>query len=39
MGERSTTASSILERSGFEDVRNLDGGIGAWRAAGQRVAV
>lgn len=39
MGERSTTASSILERSGFEDVRNLEGGIGAWRAAGERMAL
>jgi rhodanese-related sulfurtransferase len=39
MGERSTTASSILERNGFSDVRNLGGGIEAWRATGQRVAV
>jgi len=38
-GERSTTASSILERNGFADVRNLEGGIEAWRATGQRVAV
>jgi rhodanese-related sulfurtransferase len=38
MGERSTTAASLLERAGF-DVRNLEGGIEAWRAAGQRVSV
>jgi len=38
-GERSTTASSILERNGFADVRNLEGGMDAWRATGQRVAV
>ncbi len=33
-GERSTTAASILERLGFPDVRNLSGGITAWREAG-----
>lgn len=38
-GERSTSAASILERNGFAAVRNLEGGIEAWRAAGQRVAV
>ena len=39
MGERSTTAASILERNGFTEVRNLEGGIDAWRAMGQRVVV
>jgi rhodanese-related sulfurtransferase len=39
MGERSTTAASTLERSGFAEVRNLKGGMDAWRATGQRVAV
>jgi hydroxyacylglutathione hydrolase len=37
MGERATTAASILERGGFEDVRNLDGGFNAWRRSGQKV--
>ena len=39
MGERSASAASILERGGFAAVRNLDGGIEAWLAAGQRIAV
>jgi hydroxyacylglutathione hydrolase len=39
MGERSASAASILERNGFAAVRNLEGGIEAWCAAGQRVAV
>jgi rhodanese-related sulfurtransferase len=39
MGERSTTAASVLERNGFADVQNLEGGIEAWRAAGQQVTV
>jgi rhodanese-related sulfurtransferase len=39
MGERSASAASILERNGFAAVRNLVGGIEAWLAAGQRVAV
>jgi rhodanese-related sulfurtransferase len=38
-GERSTTAASVLERNGFADVQNLEGGIEAWRAAGQQVTV
>lgn len=37
MGERSTTAASILERNGFVDVRNVGGGITAWRRAGMPV--
>jgi rhodanese-related sulfurtransferase len=37
MGERSTSAASILERAGFKDVRNLAGGIRAWRRAGMPV--
>ena len=32
-GERASTAVSILERAGFADVLNLDGGYDAWRAA------
>lgn len=29
-GERSATGLSLLERAGFTDLYNLDGGIGAW---------
>lgn len=32
-GERSATALSLLEASGFETLINLDGGMGAWEAA------
>ena len=32
-GERSATAASLLERSGRKNVVNLQGGMGAWRAA------
>jgi rhodanese-related sulfurtransferase/glyoxylase-like metal-dependent hydrolase (beta-lactamase superfamily II) len=38
MGERSTSASSILERAGYEGVSNLGGGMDAWREAGLPVA-
>jgi len=38
-GERSASASSILERAGYQQVHNLAGGMDAWRASGQRVAV
>ncbi len=34
MGERSTSAASILERAGLTEVLNLEGGIRAWNAAG-----
>lgn len=34
VGERSMSAVSLLERAGFEDVINLDGGIEAWKRAG-----
>ena len=37
-GERSATGLSILERSGFQRLLNLNGGIGAWRDAGYNVA-
>ncbi|HWO72321.1 MAG TPA: MBL fold metallo-hydrolase [Dehalococcoidia bacterium] len=33
-GERASTAVSMLEAAGLEDLANLDGGIEAWRAAG-----
>lgn len=39
VGERSTTAASILERNGFADVRNLEGGMTAWRRSGMPVRV
>jgi rhodanese-related sulfurtransferase len=39
MGERSTSAASILEGAGFREVRSLEGGMRAWRAAGMPVRV
>ena len=36
-GERAATAVSLLERSGHEALLNLDGGFGAWTAAGYPV--
>jgi len=39
MGERSTSAASILEAAGYEDLRNLDGGIIAWHQAGMPLRV
>ena len=33
-GYRSTVIGSVLQRSGFEDVRNVPGGMRAWRNAG-----
>ncbi|HET6360651.1 MAG TPA: rhodanese-like domain-containing protein [Gemmatimonadota bacterium] len=33
-GYRSTVAASVLKRAGFEDVRNVPGGMRAWRSAG-----
>jgi hydroxyacylglutathione hydrolase len=33
-GYRSTVASSVLERAGFDDVVNITGGMTAWRRAG-----
>ena len=39
MGERSTSAASILERAGFRPVLNLKGGIRTWKEAGYEVAV
>ncbi|MCE7927932.1 MAG: MBL fold metallo-hydrolase [Chloroflexi bacterium CFX7] len=33
-GERSATALSLLERLGFTDLVNFDGGFGAWQEAG-----
>lgn len=37
-GERSATGLSLLERAGFGPLLNLNGGIGAWKEAGYRVA-
>ena len=37
-GERSSTALSLLERAGIGPLINLEGGIGAWTAAGYKVA-
>ncbi|MEX0784275.1 MAG: rhodanese-like domain-containing protein [Dehalococcoidia bacterium] len=37
-GERSATGLSLLARAGFTDLYNLDGGIGAWQAAGLDLA-
>jgi rhodanese-related sulfurtransferase len=34
VGERSTSAASILEREGFTSIANLAGGMDAWRSAG-----
>jgi hydroxyacylglutathione hydrolase len=36
-GYRSTVASSVLERAGFDDVVNITGGMTAWRQAGLKV--
>jgi len=36
-GYRSSTASSVLERSGFEAIRNVRGGYDAWQAAGLEI--
>jgi len=33
-GARSATAGAILERAGFRDIKNLAGGVLAWRASG-----
>lgn len=33
-GYRSTVAASVLQRAGFEDVRNVPGGMGAWARLG-----
>lgn len=37
-GERAATAVSLLERSGFGPLANLDGGIDGWKEAGYTVA-
>ncbi len=37
-GNRSGTATRLLLKSGFKDVRNLAGGMIAWVAAGEPVA-
>jgi rhodanese-related sulfurtransferase len=37
-GYRSSIAASVLRASGFADVSDLLGGLGAWKAAGQPVA-
>jgi hydroxyacylglutathione hydrolase len=33
-GERASTGASLLEAAGYRRLLNLDGGLGAWRAAG-----
>lgn len=33
-GHRSTIASEALAKAGFKDIRNVEGGIQAWEAAG-----
>lgn len=37
-GARSGRAAGLLEKAGFADVQNLDGGMTAWKAAGLPVA-
>jgi rhodanese-related sulfurtransferase len=37
-GNRSKTASDILVKGGKKDVRNVEGGIIAWQAAGYSVS-
>ncbi len=36
-GERSATALSILEKAGFSELYNLNGGIDAWKEAGYQI--
>lgn len=36
-GARSAIAASVLQRAGFDNVVNLDGGIAAWRAGGHSI--
>ena len=36
-GERSATALSLLERAGFTQLLNLNGGVGGWVEAGYRL--
>lgn len=36
-GYRSSTAASLLRREGFTDVRNVLGGMAAWRKAGEPI--
>jgi hydroxyacylglutathione hydrolase len=36
-GERSSTAISLLEMAGLQELSNLDGGMGAWQNAGYSV--
>jgi rhodanese-related sulfurtransferase len=38
-GERAATAVSLLERAGVGPLLGLDGGVDAWREAGERVVV
>ncbi|WP_296002193.1 rhodanese-like domain-containing protein [Rugamonas sp.] len=33
-GARAATAAGLLQKAGFTDVVNLDGGVTAWKAAG-----
>ncbi len=34
-GLRSVIAASVLQRAGFKDVLDLEGGLGAWQAEGE----
>ena len=36
-GERSATALSLLERSGFSQLLNLNGGVNGWVEAGNKL--
>lgn len=36
-GNRSAKAAAILLKAGFQDVRHLEGGIGAWKAKGYAI--
>ena len=38
-GYRSSIATSLLRRAGFQDIANLIGGFDAWKTAGLAVMV
>ena len=37
-GARAASAASLLQKAGFADVVNLDGGVAAWKTAGLPIA-
>ena len=37
-GARAATAAGLLQKAGFADVVNLDGGVAAWKTAGLPIA-